>query len=596
MRLTDEQLAIVATDENLCINAVAGSGKTSTLIAYSRAKPSNNHILYLAFNRAIRIEAAHKFIASGAHHVEVETAHSLAFRHIVPKHRYLLKHNGYNNAELVELLGLVKSVDPLQVYFVAAHVNRLMTMFCNSAVTSIDKVAYQESIDDAKVRGMVKGYYRRILRECNTFWQMMELGHTPVTHDFYLKKFQLTEPVLPYDYILFDEGQDASAVMLDVFLKQPAVKVIVGDIHQQIYGWRHAVNSLAKVDFPVKSLTQSFRFNQNIAHLACEALRMKQLIRKPHDIQISGKGLSKAGKLKAVLARTNLGLLMQAIEHVSPPRAIRSLYFEGNFNAYTYADDGTSLYDVIHLYNQEHRKIRNPLIKSMKTLAELKTYAEDAQDHQLRMMAEVVKKYGNELPKLLNKIKQKHVADHDRLKAEMIFSTVHRCKGMEYDVVHLADDFMTEKKIRRIMEHETDKKPDFDKLNEEINLLYVAITRTKNLLYIPDTLVPDGYRGTENIRIVRTEHEKEAWFPDPPTEFLEQLATDGFSYHQRKKWNNDTDDLLLEMFLNGKRFSTIAKKLETSEGAVRSRIRKIAGTTNRALARQGFAKDDFEMG
>ena len=63
----------------------------------------------------------------------------------------------------------------------------------------------------------------------------MERAEIPITHEFYLKKFQLQNPQLSYDYILFDEGQDASPVMLDVFLKQKATKVIVGDGHQQIY-------------------------------------------------------------------------------------------------------------------------------------------------------------------------------------------------------------------------------------------------------------------------------------------------------------------------------------------------------------------------
>ena len=90
----------------------------------------------------------------------------------------------------------------------------------------------------------------------------MNKGEIEITHDFYLKKFQLSNPVLYYDYILFDEGQDASPAMLDVFLKQQATKVIVGDTHQQIYGWRFAVNSLEQVDFTTYHLSTSFRFGR----------------------------------------------------------------------------------------------------------------------------------------------------------------------------------------------------------------------------------------------------------------------------------------------------------------------------------------------
>ena len=87
-----------------------------------------------------------------------------------------------------------------------------------------------------------------------------------------MKKFQLSNPQLYYDYILFDEGQDASAAMLDVFLHQPAIKIIVGDVHQQIYGWRYAVNSLQQVDFPLYVLSNSFRFDDEIALMANKIL------------------------------------------------------------------------------------------------------------------------------------------------------------------------------------------------------------------------------------------------------------------------------------------------------------------------------------
>lgn len=65
----------------------------------------------------------------------------------------------------------------------------------------------------------------------------------------------------------------------------------------------------------------------------------------------------------------------------------------------------------------------------------------------------------------------------------MIFSTVHRRKGMEYDAIQLVNDFITEEKLIK------DKKSvwkNTSKLNEEINLLYVAVTRTRNSIHIPE--------------------------------------------------------------------------------------------------------------
>lgn len=69
--------------------------------------------------------------------------------------------------------------------------------------------------------------------------------------------------------------QDASGAMLDWFFKQAATKVILGDAHQQIYGWRHAVNSLNKADFMPYHLSASFRFGASLAELATQVLAWK---------------------------------------------------------------------------------------------------------------------------------------------------------------------------------------------------------------------------------------------------------------------------------------------------------------------------------
>jgi F-box protein 18 (helicase) len=44
----------------------------------------------------------------------------------------------------------------------------------------------------------------------------------------------------------------------------------------------------------------------------------------------------------------------------------------------------------------------------------------------------------------LKGLKEKHVSRDDKENADIIFSTVHRCKGMEYDSIHLVNDFITE--------------------------------------------------------------------------------------------------------------------------------------------------------
>lgn len=492
MELTPEQHDIINSTGNIKINAVAGFGKTTTVIEYAKTRPKDKKILYLAFNKSVKLEAIKKFADKGLDNVKVETAHSLAYRHIVFQNNYKVKAQGYKTNEIAELLNLQGNGEKHTEYIVANHINKFIAYFCNSDSQKVQDLNYLDTVSDSKAKAFVTTFYDYILNQSRLLLSKMDKGEIEITHDFYLKKFQLSNPKLPYDYILFDEGQDASPAMLDVFFKQKAIKVIVGDAHQQIYGWRHAVNSLEKANFKTYNLSTSFRFSQDIANLAMGVLDFKKIIDEYKPIPITGKGNSKEHKTKAVLARTNLGLLLKAIEYVTEKKKVKHIYFEGNISSYTYADDGTSLYDVLNLYNGKHHLIKDKMIKTMKDIAELEDYIEKTEELQLGMMVEIVKEYGNEIPNIIKAIKEKHVENDEKEKAEMIFSTVHRCKGMEYDAIQLVNDFISEEKLDKLKEDKR-KELNLPKLNEEINLLYVAVTRTRNSIHIPETLMPNEF-------------------------------------------------------------------------------------------------------
>lgn len=590
MRLTEEQEAIVRSEGDIKINAVAGSGKTTTVIEYAGARPKHAKILYLAFNKSVKLEAAKKFIAKGLHNVTVETAHSLAYKNIVFKHQYIVRPQGYKTYEIAEMLGLQGNGEKHHEYVIANHINKFIALFCNSDKARVQDVKYLETIGDAKAKAFVKNFYPFIETQTRKLLAKMDKGEIDITHDFYLKKFQLQNPVLSFDYILFDEGQDASPAMLDIFLKQPAVKVIVGDTHQQIYSWRYAVNSLEKTGFENFNLSHSFRFSTDIASLATQILLWKDTIAKTALITIKGLGKSNEQRTKAVIGRTNLGLLLKAIEYMTEKKTVKKIYFEGNINSYTYADEGASLYDVLNLQNNKPHQIKDALIKSMGSVKELEEYIEKTEDAQLSMMLEVVKKYGNDIYDIIKNIKQKHVENDDKEKADIVFSTVHRCKGMEYDIVYLVNDFITEEKVQRqVHDLENDQKK-LIKLNEEINLLYVAVTRTKNELHIPEQLLPADFPKLNQIKIIK----KEETVDSKPV-ITERTATkSGFSKYTGsngktysvelirtkhgevyKPWTAEQDEKLTQMFNNNTSDSEIIKYFGRNAGAIRSRLRKL---------------------
>jgi hypothetical protein len=327
MKLTPEQHAIAESSGNIKINAVAGSGKTTTLIEYAKRHKDAGRILYLAFNRSVRQSASEKFAAQGLRNVDVHTAHSLAFRRIVPHYGYKVV-AGYRSREIREMLGLSgRKGDEHYGYILANHIAKLVSMFCNHAAAKVDQLDYRATVTDPKAQIFVSRNHERIVHGARLLLAKMDRKEIAVTHEFYLKKFQLSGPRLPYDIILFDEGQDASPVMLDVFMAQErATKVIVGDIFQQIYGWRHAVNAMQRVDFREYPLTTSFRFDEKIAALAMECLRWKRHLGCESDVVIRGLGTPAKVRSRATLARTNLFLLRNAINTVCEWRRFKSLY------------------------------------------------------------------------------------------------------------------------------------------------------------------------------------------------------------------------------------------------------------------------------
>ena len=573
MNYTPEQLSIIHSSGNIKINAVAGSGKTSTLIGYAHERRNNGKVLYIAFNKSVKLEAEKKFAELALDHVKVETAHSLAYSYIVRGSHYQLKQNGgYKTHEIVEILGLKKQKQSHAEFIIANHINRYISLFCNSDKPKVQDLNYLEILSDEKSKHFVRNFGEEILRQTRFFLDKMNKGEIGVTHDFYLKKFQQLSPVLPYDFILFDEAQDASDAMLDVVMKQPAVKVIVGDTHQQIYGWRFAVNSIEKVDFPVYHLTRSFRFDHEIASLAGRILQWKSHLGLQPEIQIYGSDPSGEIKSRATLARTNVGLLSKSIELLIEKGSVRKVYFEGRIESYTYADEGASVYDVLNLYLGQDQMIRDKLIASMKGFGDLEEYIEKTEDAPLRLIVDIVKKYHRNLPNYIRQIKEAHVENHEKEKAGMIFSTVHRCKGLEYDEVTLADDFFSEDKVIKWMNEGKGNSVNIHKLAEEINLLYVAVTRTRNVLNIPEGLLPRSRinviaaaKKTTGFEIAEEEYFRNKKPPKP----VQEKNKSG------QPWTGEDDDLLTVMYCEGKPLNAMARKLGRGYGAIQSRIKKL---------------------
>lgn len=509
MRPSAEQQAIIECQGNAKINACAGAGKTSTLVFYAKARP-NARILYIAYNKSVKEESIRRFARAGVKNIDVETAHAMAYSAIMRQGGYTLHPQGnLQPRDILDYCNIPQQGNKGLV--LAKHILNCLSLFCNSAFERVHQVDYTGGSDLA-TRQFAARHLDIIYGHAKELLLGMYDGAIDMTHDAYLKLYQLQRPVLPYTHILFDEGQDANPCMLDIFKRQTAVKVIVGDTYQSIYSFNGAVNSLELLDYPLYRLTNSYRFGADVAWSAMTALRLKYYLGQSLEgFVVNGLGSGPVvPKTTGVIARSNMGLLQKAIELICEDGGKGA--FEGGIAGYSCLSGGGGLFDILELYlgADEKRKInrerawdekhpgkkrpeKDPFISSFRDYDALQEYQKQTDDRDLGLMMSAVKQYGAALFPLLRQIRESQVP---RQKADVIFSSVHRSKGQEYDRVIMTNDFIHGKKLLALLggggkRGRNGATPAIKELSEEINILYVAVTRSKGDVDMPFVIIPD---------------------------------------------------------------------------------------------------------
>ncbi|XP_035223017.1 F-box DNA helicase 1-like isoform X2 [Stegodyphus dumicola] len=332
----------------------------------------------------------------------------------------------------------------------------------------------------------------KIIRDSIQIWKRMidkDDKQCKVTHDVYLKLYQLTKPkLLGYHCIMVDEAQDCNSAMLDIVLTQSAPIILVGDPNQQIYGFRGATNALQNAPFShIYYLTKSFRFGPEIAYIAScclEYLRRyttETLVGNTKPSYVNGEVEGQY----AVIARSNSELLEQVIRLccTKQRRSFEPLEIHGAFagGIRSYALD--QILDILNLHGKTFDKkgitvISDKFLSKFKSYTELENYAKNVEDNDLLGKIALVRKYGACISKYISIIKEK--CTHPIELANVVFSTAHKAKGLEFDTVCLTNDYNVSNIPRN---------NEFDEYGEESSILYVAATRAKRCLLLPDKLM-----------------------------------------------------------------------------------------------------------
>ncbi len=495
---------------DLKITAGAGTGKTSILRLIAESSKSNG--TYVAFNRAIAMEARKSFPSN----ISSSTAHSLAVRMLradgkgavidkLSRPRIPLRHVagflGLKGLRLSEVRGQAIHFDELDL---ARATLDMVRNFCQSADVSID-LRHAEPIPQVDAAGgnknnkVIADY---ILPFAKMAWRdITGPSGTGIEfeHHHYLKLWALSSPKIGRegDMLLIDESQDLNPALVSVVSSQNHLqKIYVGDANQAIYGFTGAIDALSTFEAAHSlSLTQSWRFGDPIAHLANGWLQDLG-----STLQLSGNP-SRISKLTgdegsdAVLCRMNATAVAEVMRAYEQHQSV-SLTGGG--------DDALWFVRDVQKFKDGHRPTHRNLSAFSKWTDVIEYIQHAGQSaHEMKTWVSLINSFGEQsLEHALTTLKPEK-------SARVTVSTAHKAKGREWDTVRIASDFAIKRHAEVPTEIDSAKS-----VRAEQMLAYVAVTRARikiNPGVLSDGPLPDQKTGSAPITVTLTPDQQEAF-------------------------------------------------------------------------------------
>lgn len=539
MILTKEQENIInAKEASFKINAVAGSGKTTTLLEYAK-KNSNLNILYLAYNKSLQISLQEKLHEYNLNNMQISTIHALAYSKI-QAYQYNLAHD--LKAQVIEriLCDFEEKINQKKGYYpipeYIALIKDLVNFYCNSSLIALDSKlldSYKKQSDlSAKILELINKDSSRVLAHLKHILSAMKNKQIDATHDFYLKMFYLNKKVstnLGYDLILVDEAQDISDVMIGIVEAQNCRRIYVGDSFQQIYSFRYALNALNKIELPSYELTHSFRFSNTYAKTLERNLNTLYKINDTKPLNINGtENETKIGeeaidfdKQFTVISRSTFGLVQEIVHYIQEDKKI---YFEGGYGSYSFMNQ--TVYSIFYLKQKKNDRITLDEIKDFESIYELEQFAKDTKNQDYLNVIKFINAYGDNIFDINKKIKEKLTTKKED--ADILFTTTHKSKGLEYDQVVMTNDFISKKEISNPKNNLSHLR-----INEELNIYYVAATRAKKAIDLSSLNLNYTYKEGDEA----TSHTKSKYTKKTSQKKMKNMQEEWLKKNRIKKVN-----------------------------------------------------------
>lgn len=503
---TPEQQAVVdaAMDgATIGVQACAGAGKTSTLVAVAHAVGTRKSVLYLAYNTALASEGKKRFPET----VTSKTTHGLAYTPMCGYRGAVWPNQKPGNAtgrQVSETLGLRHvSLDGRTVTATRMGYMVLATMaaWCHSADDRLQRHHFRPGryadvlpppeIDVLRriVVPAAADLVDRLLPERERDARATKtptIMNLPFSHDMYLKQYvrmvvsgRIEAP--PQKLVMVDEFQDSNALILQLVRHLTGLGrqvIAVGDPYQQIYEWRGSVDALSQVEVDQRlRLRQSFRFGPETAALANDWLRQRFSL--DEDLVFGNPAKStpvsmvlRPDEATMILCRNNKSVAEHAVALSGQGRTV--LLPKGHEVAREIEDieklragvplSPTSDYAVFTSFDDLMEHADSDEGKRLKTL--LKMIAEYSAEALVATMHKAGEAY------------KAHVARGGPDTEGVVICTGHASKGLESRKVILDTDF-NPRKARK--DAEGAEVEDSGLTAEDARVLYVAMTRAQEM-------------------------------------------------------------------------------------------------------------------
>lgn len=471
MKYSDYQIAFFDAVKNgsgnVALNAVAGSGKTTTIC--ESAKQINGSILMSPFGKDIEKELKTRGLPGN---VTIQTNNALGWGAV--RQRYNPKLSKNKNFFIVRRrYDLNETSERIEFYAIVKHVCRLIDLFKSNFVLSVEE-ATKLVPEYIEYYGLtVSDRYEDIL--CDVFsWAYDESLKDREFFDF---NDQLLVPItdgllLPhYDTVYIDEFQDTNNLQFELLSRVADRFIVVGDPDQAIYGFRGATpdafNHFTKaLGAEILPLSICYRCGSKIIEEAQTVVPRIEANPNGHNGLVTRTDKFEPQKGDYILCRTVAPLVSSCLQMLKEGHAavIRGQSIKETLNNLVVSVTKKrvmqvdTFLDALEDYCRE--KIERLERRGPNDLAE---QIRDSQEALEAICTNV--DYTYEIDGILAKI-------FDQVNPKFTYMSIHKSKGLENDrVIIMRPDLLPHPKV----------KTDWG-MEEERRLKYVAITRAKKEL------------------------------------------------------------------------------------------------------------------